>query len=213
MSLAHLPAAGAAVSQGRRPCVQARGADPPCDGPPPACQDRAEEQPGQPASGSVAVDGFAVLDNHLHRLVRLEPDVAAGWADEEVVRRWGRLFPPRDRARQAVPVSDAWVQERLRDVRWVVIARQRLESLSWFMMCLKEPLSRMANREENTRGAFFEGRFQSVAILDEESLLATCASIDLKPVAAGIAEVPEASAHASIKEREEHIQEQGGRRT
>ena len=62
------------------------------------------------------------------------------------------------------------------------------------MKCLKEPLSRLANREEQTRGAFFEGRFKSVAILDEESLLATCAYIDLNPVAAGIARVPEASA-------------------
>ena len=35
-----------------------------------------------------------------------------------------------------------------------------------------------------------------MAILDEESLLATCAYIDLNPVAAGIAEVPEASAIA-----------------
>ncbi len=53
------------------------------------------------------------------------------------------------------------------------------------MKCLKEPLSRLANREEQTRGAFFEGPFKSVAILDEESLLATCAYIDLNPVAAG----------------------------
>ncbi len=27
------------------------------------------------------------------------------------------------------------------------------------MKCLKEPLARAANREEQTRGAFFEGRF------------------------------------------------------
>ena len=77
------------------------------------------------------------------------------------------------------------------------------------MKCLKEPLSRLANREEQTRGAFFEGRFKSVAILDEASLLATCAYIDLNPVAAGIAEVPEASAHTSIQQRVEHVKEQG----
>jgi len=53
-----------------------------------------------------------------------------------------------------------------------------LQSLSWFMKCLKESLSRLANREEQTRGAFFKGRFKSVAILDEESLLATCAYKD-----------------------------------
>ena len=77
------------------------------------------------------------------------------------------------------------------------------------MKCLKEPLSRLANREEKTGGAFFEGRFKSVAILDVESLLATCAYIDLNPVAAGIAEVPEASEHTSIKQRVEHVKEQG----
>jgi hypothetical protein len=77
------------------------------------------------------------------------------------------------------------------------------------MKCLKEPLSRLANREENTRGAFFEGRFRSVGILDEESLLAVCAYIDLNPVAAGIAQVPEASEHTSIKERVDHVKGQG----
>ena len=80
-------------------------------------------------------------------------------------------------------------------------ARQRLQSISWFMKCLKEPLSRLANREDKARGAFFEGRFKSVAILDDEALLAIAAYIDLNPVAAGIAEVPEASEHTSIKVR------------
>jgi hypothetical protein len=47
-----------------------------------------------------------------------------------------------------------------------------------------------------------------VAILDEESLLATCAYIDLNPVAAGIAEVPKASPHTSIKERVESVKAQ-----
>ncbi len=121
---------------------------------------------------SVAVAGFAILDNHLHLLVRLDPDVAQGWSDsdEDVVRRWGRLFPPRDKARQVAPVSDEWVQARLKDARWVATARERLQSLNWFMKCLKEPLSRLANRAEQTRGAFFEGRFKSVATLDGESI-------------------------------------------
>ena len=49
---------------------------------------------------------------------------------------------------------------RLKDAPWVAKARQQIQSLSWFMKCLKEPLSRLANREEQTRGAFFEGRFK-----------------------------------------------------
>ncbi|MDR3634654.1 MAG: hypothetical protein P4L84_12685, partial [Isosphaeraceae bacterium] len=73
----------------------------------------------------------------------------------------------------------------------------------------KEPLSRLANRQEKTRGAFFEGRFKSVAILDTEALLATCAYIDLNPVAAGLVAVPEAGEHTSIKQRVEHVVAQG----
>jgi hypothetical protein len=47
-----------------------------------------------------------------------------------------------------------------------------------------------------------------VAILDEESLLATCAYIDLNPVAAGVVKRPEASPHTSIKTRVEHVNDQ-----
>ena len=77
----------------------------------------------------------------------------------------------------------------------------RLQSLSWFMKCLKEPLSRLANRQAKTRGVFFEQRFKSVGVLDEEALLTICADIDLNPVAAGIVEVPEASPHTSVTAR------------
>jgi hypothetical protein len=81
--------------------------------------------------------------------------------------------------------------------------------VSDILKCLKEPLSRLANRQDNARGAFFEERFKSVAILDEESLLATCAYTDLNPVAAGIVEVPEACPYTSITTRVENVKQQG----
>ena len=120
---------------------------------------------------AVAVGGFSLMDNHLHVLLRLDPAVARTWSDDEVVRRWGRLFPPRDKSRQPIPLPEQWIQERLDDAQWIAKTRERLQSLSWFMKCLKEPLSRLANRQDKTRGAFFEGRFRSVAVVDDESLL------------------------------------------
>jgi len=77
------------------------------------------------------------------------------------------------------------------------------------MKCLKEPLARLANKQDECTGAFFEGRFKSIAILDEESLLSVCAYIDLNPVAAGIAQTPEESEHTSVKVRVEHVQASG----
>ncbi len=47
---------------------------------------------------SISVGGFSILDNHLHLLLRLDPEPAAQWSDEEIATRWGKLFPPRDKS-------------------------------------------------------------------------------------------------------------------
>jgi hypothetical protein len=158
---------------------------------------------------AVEVAGYAVLDNHLHVVLKLNDEAAADWSDEEVVRRWGRLFPPREKDRKPLEVSEAWVQAQLKDVKWVAETRKRLNSLGWFMKCLKEPLARMANKEDKCKGTFFEGRFKSIAILDEEALLTTLAYVDLNLVAAGAARTPEDSEHTSAKARVDHCREQG----
>ena len=158
---------------------------------------------------AVGVGGFSAMDNHLHVLLRLDPDVAKGWSDEEVTRRWGRLVPARDQSRQPLPVTEDWVQEQLKDGSRVAEMRERLQSISWFMKCLKEPLARLANREDGTKGAFFQSRFHCVAILDEAALLATSIYIDLNPVAAKIAATPEESEYTSIKARVDHVAAQG----
>jgi hypothetical protein len=108
----------------------------------------------------LSVGGFSVMNNHMHVLIRLDPELAQAWSDDEVVRRWGRLFPPRDKSRQPIPVSEHWVQWRLADPKWVANARERLQNLGWFMKCLKEPPSRLANGQDKTRGTFFRGALQ-----------------------------------------------------
>ena len=153
---------------------------------------------------AVSVAGFAVLDNHLHVLARIDPEVANAWSDEEVVRRWSKLHPPRNRHGELVPISPKWVEARLNDPKWIAKTRQRLQSLSWFMKSLKEPLARLANKEDGCSGAFFASRFKSIAILDEIALLQVCVYIDLNPLAAGITFYPEKAEHTSLKERVEH---------
>ena len=41
------------------------------------------------------VIGFSVMSNHLHVILRTRPDVVKTWYDDEVARRWWKLFPQR----------------------------------------------------------------------------------------------------------------------
>lgn len=110
--------------------------------------------------GLFAIDcaGFAIMDNHLHLLLRLDPQRAAGWSDEDVARRWCVLFPIRGLDGRPLPVSEAWVRQLAADAATIATLRQRLANLSWFMKCLKEPLARMANKEDKSSGAFWKDR-------------------------------------------------------
>jgi REP element-mobilizing transposase RayT len=158
---------------------------------------------------AISVCGFAILDNHLHVLCRLDPGIADGWSDEEIVRRWIAVYCP-----SCLDVNDpttvqAWIDDQCRDTARVTRYRERLQDLGWFMKALKEPLARLANKEDDCTGTFWEARYKSIAILDEEALLATCAYIDLNPVAAGIATTPEDAPHTSIKQRVAHARKNG----
>ena len=61
---------------------------------------------------------------------------------------------------------------------------------------------------EDRRGVL-RGSLQERGDPGRRVVLAVCAYIDLNPVAASVAEVPEASKHTSIKQRVEHVQQQG----
>ena len=148
--------------------------------------------------------GFAIMDNHLHTLLRLDSARANAWSDQEIARRWATLFPIRDLQGTPLAITDARVNRLASDPDWVSQTRRRLADLGWFMKCLKEPLARMANKEDGYTGSFWESRFKSIAVLDEESLLATAAYIDLNPFAAGIAAAPEEAPHTSLNARIEH---------
>lgn len=162
-------------------------------------------------AGIFAIDvcGFSIMDNHLHVLLRLNLQKAKEWSAEEIARRWLKLCPPRGTDGKPLSVTPEWIADRTKDATWIAECRRRLGELGWFMKFLKEPIARRANKEDGCTGAFWEGRFKSIAILDEASLLATCAYIDLNPVAAGVAATPEKSPHTSLKSRVDHCAARG----
>jgi REP element-mobilizing transposase RayT len=158
---------------------------------------------------AVSVCGFSVMDNHLHVLVRLDVGELSSWSAEEVIRRWIMAYPPKTAKGEAIEISQAWIDQHAKDDQRVEVLRERLANLGWFMKALKEPLARMANKEDRCKGTFWESRYKSIAILDEEALLTTCAYIDLNPVAAGIAAAPESSRHTSVRQRVRHVKGKG----
>jgi len=134
---------------------------------------------------------YAVMENHLHAILRTKPGLLESWPDEEVAERWLRLYPPRHGGIDGYPVEYRVTQgdihritrdpQRLRDVR------ERLGSLSWFMKSLDEHIARKANREDDCKGRFWEGRFKCRRLDDEAAILTAMTYVDLNPVRAKIA--------------------------
>ncbi|WP_417735804.1 transposase [Rosistilla oblonga] len=158
---------------------------------------------------AISVGGFSVMDNHLHVLCRLDPEAADRWSPQEVMRRWIAIYPPKTLKSDDEKAVRQWLEKHAKDARRVTLLRDRLKNLGWFMKSLKEPLARLANKADGCHGTFWEARYKSIAILDDDALLATSTYIDLNPLAAGIASTPEQGLHTSIHQRVEHVCQKG----
>lgn len=149
-------------------------------------------------SFAVSIHAYAVMSNHLHVVVHIDPTAVHDWSAEEVARRWLGAYGSRS---PDAPALEQRVQALAEDEARLEIVRPRLGSLSWFMSALVQPVARRCNREDEVTGRFWEGRFHSQALLDERAVLACMAYVDLNPQRAGVADTLEGSAHTSAKRR------------
>ena len=155
---------------------------------------------------SFAIDliSFAVLDNHIHHLLRSRPDLAAGWSDREVARRWLRIYPDRKKAKkkvrqgEVVDPGDKEITALIRDKKRIARLRRRLSDISWLMGRLKEQIARRANAEDEVTGRFWDGRFHCTRLESEASIIACSTYVDLNVIRAGVAHTPEDSLNTSI---------------
>ena len=153
---------------------------------------------------AIDVYAYAVMSNHYHIVVKVDADASTDWTDHEVADRWLRLFKGPDIVRRWAHGEPMGQGEMAAVAAFIEEWRRRLADLSWFMRCLNETIARMANREDECKGRFWEGRFKSQALLDERALLACMAYVDLNPIRAGLANTPETSEYTSVQERIEN---------
>lgn len=150
---------------------------------------------------AIDIAAYAVMSNHLHLVVKLNPDSIDDWSDHDVLQRWTSLFKGPLLIQKHLK-GQLLAPEEKRVVSEITHTyRQRLTNLGWFMKCLNEPIARLANKEDDCTGHFWEARYKSQALLTEEALLSCMAYVDLNPVRAKMANTPEESDHTSIKER------------
>ncbi len=161
------------------------------------------------ASFGIDLLGFAVLSNHFHLILRSRPDVVATWDDAEVARRWLTLCPHRRHSDGSPkePTKSELNAIRRCPIRLAEI-RLRLSNISWWMRLLCQRVAMRANREDEENGRFFQDRYKAVRLLDEASLLACAAYVDLNPIRAAIAETLETSDHTSLQRRIETLKNQ-----
>lgn len=116
---------------------------------------------------------YRVLSNHLQLVLRSRPDVVTSWSDEEVARRWLRLYPLR-RNQDGSPAepAKAEIDSIVNDPEKLSERRLRLSDISWWMRCTAEKIAVQSDREDEVTGHFREGRYRSQQLLDEASVLA-----------------------------------------
>jgi REP element-mobilizing transposase RayT len=147
---------------------------------------------------AVAIHAYAVMSNHLHVVLQIDPKASLSWTDQQIAERWVRLFPPRELTDQAIKAKQNNI---MANADRLAIIRNRLGNLSWLMKCLAEPIARRANTEDACKGRFWEGRFKAQVLKDEKALYAAMAYVDLNPIRAGISKRIEDQRHTSVRKR------------
>jgi hypothetical protein len=144
---------------------------------------------------------YAILSNHMHLILRNRPDVVAAWSDEEAALGGCGSF-------QGGGWMNNWLNRlRMMCERWLGMrsgwlrCEVGLSDISWFMRALSEPIARLANKQDECTGRFWEGRFKAQRIVDEAGLLACAMYVDLNPIRAAMAESPEQAVHTSAYDR------------
>ncbi len=144
---------------------------------------------------------YAVMHNHYHVVLFVDKASAENWDKRQVISRWHQLFKGNTFSQRYLKGELLTTEELAIIDSLVELWRARLMNISWFMRIINEGIARRSNKEDHCTGRFWEGRFNSQALLDEKALIACAAYVDLNPIRARIATGLSDSTHTSIQRR------------
>ena len=107
---------------------------------------------------AVGLYAYAVMSNHLHVVLYVDPTETYAWSPDEVAERWVKLTPVRINGEVDEDACRKRASALAGNAERIAVYRERLGSLSWFMRYLNEPIARRANLEDSCTGHFW-GRF------------------------------------------------------
>ncbi|MFV0488608.1 MAG: hypothetical protein ACK5NL_15665 [Vibrio fluvialis] len=82
---------------------------------------------------------YTVMSNHIHVVLRSRPDVVQAWSDDDVARRWWRLFPQRkDDQGNPLEPTESDLSMIVSNPTRLAQVRERLSDISWWMRCTAE---------------------------------------------------------------------------
>ena len=149
----------------------------------------------------IDICAYAIMSNHYHLVLFIDQQKVDTLSDLEVIERWRKLYKGPDIIQRYLKGDKLSQAHHLLIKEIIDEWRCRLADISWYMRCLNEFIARKANFEDKCKGRFWEGRFKSQALLDEQALLTCMAYVELNPIRAQMASSPETSEFTSIKQR------------
>ena len=182
------------------------------------------------AAYPIRVEHFSIMDNHLHLVLRVDPEVAwlaapSGFAADmvdnvleaslaaanalEVATRWLTLHPGDARLKGDPEALRARIEEKAADVDWVEQRRLRLRDLSWFMKDFAQIVAQDFNRATGRRGPLWAGRYRCDRVDGLAANVAVAIYVELNPLRAGLCRRPEDGRCTSLEARLHHRGQSG----
>jgi hypothetical protein len=111
---------------------------------------------------------YSVMHNHYNVVLLIDKSKANSWSVLEVMELWHLLFSSKLYSQRFAKGELLTTAEKTNLDAFIVLLRERLMDISWLMRIINGVIARMANRDDDSTGRFWEGPFSIQLLFDEK---------------------------------------------